>query len=122
VVENAVDQATRRGGFTCRIRAGPTGTLDIYDHTNRVFLKRKEANCLNIRLKGVKQPRLPYLILEIGSLESHPEMVDDARAWLMDYDKEVLAVILIKVSRQSELPKFNLNNWKGFAEVWERDP
>jgi hypothetical protein len=44
------------------------------------------------------------------------------RAWLMDYDREVLAVILIKVSSKSELPSLDINDWRGFAEVWERDP
>jgi hypothetical protein len=97
--------------------------LEIYDHTDRVCIMGKEPDgCLKIRIDGVQQWRLPYLILETGFLESYTEMVNDARAWLMDYDREVLAVILIKVSSKSELPSLDINDWRGFAEVWERDP
>ena len=77
-----------------------------------------------LSIKGVRRPRLPYLVLEVGYLESYVELLKDARTWLMDYDKEVLAVILIKVTapRQPwQTIGHDLMDWRAFVEVWERD-
>ena len=123
LIKNAVNTATQQEGFACRVQGGPTGMLEIYNRTNHVLLRGKEADgCLKISMEGVPRPRLPYLMVEIGYMASYEELVKDARAWLMDYDKEVLAVILVKISRGSGRPiSYDVGDWSGFAEVWERD-
>jgi hypothetical protein len=123
VIRRAVVQALTQRQFRCRINVGLTGTVRLYNQDNQILPNRKEADgCLNITIPGVRQSRLPSVILEIGYSETYQELVRDARAWLTDHDKEVLAVILVKVSRQRHGLSFNPNDWTAFAEVWEQDP
>jgi hypothetical protein len=109
-------------GFECDALGGGTGTLDIYNEANDLYLKGKEASgCVDIMIGEVLPPRLPYLICEIGYPESYRELKDVASTWLMDYDKEVPAVIIVEVTKPASTENFNPANRAGFAEVWERD-
>jgi hypothetical protein len=123
VIQRAVLRTLTQGGFGCRIVVALTGDMRLYDRDNRLLPNCKEADgCLIIKIPGVRISRLPSMILEIGYSESYLELQRDARAWMTDYGREVLAVVLIKVSRPRHRHDFNPNNWKAFAEVWEQDP
>jgi hypothetical protein len=121
IVREAVVQALTIQGFGCQINLGNIGTVRLYNRNNRGLLNRRESDgCLIIKIPGVRLSRLPYVVLEIAYSESYVELLRDARAWLTERDNEVLAVIVVKVSKPRVF-NFNPDDWKIFTEVWERD-
>jgi hypothetical protein len=122
MIATEVEDRTSERGFECDALGGGTGTLDICNEANDLHLKGKEAGgCVDITIGEVLPSRLPYLICEIRYPESYRELKDVASTWLMDYDKEVLAVIIVEVTKPATTENFNPANRAGFAEVWERD-
>lgn len=103
VVSSEVQECTRREGFACHVGGGGTGTMDIYDGSNKIRFEGKEGDgCVDVTIPGVEPSWLPHLIIESGYSEPYKQLQDDAKTWLLDYDKEVLAVILIKISKRPE--------------------
>jgi len=82
----------------------------------------KQANrAYKIRYKGFKHQVYPSFVVEVGYLETYVDLQNNAKQWLCETAKQVVAVLVVKLTKPELAEDFvNIQKWGGFMELYVR--